>query len=110
MLSLFIIIVFLLVVFSILRFEHTFSKIKLIIILATILILILSVVFWVGTGSADFSNSRTVVVSVLNYFSWAKSTGMVIISTSADAFSNIGDFLTNNKTSQVSNNKFDGRR
>lgn len=110
MLSVFIVIVFLLVVFSILRFEHAFSKIKLITIFAIILILILSLVFWVGTGDADFSNSRTVIVSVLNYFSWAKSTGMVIISTSADAFSNIGDFLTNNKTSQASNNKLDGRK
>ena len=111
MLAVFIIIVFLLVVFSFLRFDSTIGKFKLITILAVILILMLSVVFWVGTGDADFSSPKAVAFSVLNYFSWAKSTGMAILSTGADAFSNIGGFLTNNKTTtQKTKDKFDGRR
>lgn len=106
MITIFIIIIFLVVVSFILRFEHTFSKIKLVFILIVLLVIMLSAVVWINQGETNFSSPSAIFYSVIDYFSWAKSTGMMILNVGKEAIDDIGG-LTNTSTTRRSS---DGRR
>lgn len=106
MITIFIIIIFLVAVSFILRFEHTFSKIKLVFILIVLLIIMLSAVVWINRGETNFSSPSAVLYSVVDYFSWAKSTSMVILNVGKEAIKDIGS-LTNTNTTRPNS---DGRK
>lgn len=111
MLTVFIVIVFLVAVFSILRFEHSFNKLKLVIILVILLILVASAALWVSNGGADFSSTKNTIGSVFTYFSWIKTTGLVVFDAGSDAISKIGSIVNKNQTTTTTSKlTTDGRK
>jgi hypothetical protein len=55
---------------------------------------------WIKQGDADFSSPKTVFVSMLSYFSWTQSTGMVVFNAGNNVVEGVNKVVSKNQSIQ----------